>query len=111
MSHFNDSLSSCLQKFNKKNFFVLGGDTNIDLLKSNKLQTQNYLDIMLSHNFSPNITIPTRFSNKSMTLIDHIMTRLPKSKSNSTIIAGNLISDISDIRSPSKFFYYKYQPT
>ena len=96
MSHFNDSLSSCLQKFNKKNFFVLGGDTNIDLLKSNKLQTQNYLDIMLSHNFSPNITIPTRFSNKSMTLIDHIMTRLPKSKINSTIIAGNLISDISD---------------
>ena len=51
---------------------------------------------MLSHNFSPNITIPTRLSNKSMTLIDHIMTRLPKSKINSTIIAGNLISDISD---------------
>ena len=79
-----------------KNFSILGGDTNIVLLKSNLPHTQNYLDLMLSFNFIPNITIPTRFSNKSMTLIDHIMTRLPKSKIDSTIIAGNLICDISD---------------
>ena len=51
---------------------------------------------MLSYNFIPNITIPTRFSTKSMTLIDHIMTRLPKSKIDSTITAGNFICDISD---------------
>ena len=58
----------------KRDFFIFGGDINIDLLKSNLSQTQNYLDTMLSHNFIPNITIPTRFSTKSMTLIDHIMT-------------------------------------
>ena len=75
---------------------VIGGDINIDLLKTNTIMTQNYLDNMLSNNLIPNILIPTRFSDNSTTLIDHIFTRLPLSKLNNMVTAGNLITDITD---------------
>ena len=51
---------------------------------------------MLSYNLIPSIVIPTRITDRSMTLIDHIFVRLPKSKINNNIISGNLITDISD---------------
>ena len=93
--HFNESLDQCLKKFEKNNMLIIGGDINIDLLKTNTT-TQNYLTTMLSNNLIPNITIPTRFTDRSTTLIDHIFTRLPKSKINNLITAGNFIIDITD---------------
>ena len=51
---------------------------------------------MTSHNFISNIVVPTRFTDESVTLIDHIFIRLPKSKINNEVTAGNLICDISD---------------
>ena len=96
ISHFNESLINCLSKFNDKNMFILGGDINIDLLKANISSTQNYLDTMLSYNLFPSIIIPTRFTDRSTTLIDHIFIRLPKSKLNNMITSGNFITDISD---------------
>ena len=51
---------------------------------------------MISNNFMPTIIAPTRFTNNSVTLIDHVFIRLPKSKINNRISAGNLIFDISD---------------
>ena len=94
--HFNESLNQCLSKFNGKNMFILGGDINIDLLKTNIASTQNYLDNMLSHNLIPSIIIPTRFTDRSITLIDHIFIRLPKSKINNMVTSGNFTTDISD---------------
>ena len=94
--HFNEALNSCLSKFNDKNMFILGGDINIDLLKTNIASTQNYLDNMLSFNLIPSIIIPTRFTDRSITLIDHIFVRLPKSKINNMITSGNFTTDISD---------------
>ena len=76
--------------------FILGGDINIDLLKANLTSTQNYLDTMLSYNLIPSIIIPTRFTDRSTTLIDHIFIRLPKLKLNNMITSGNFITDISD---------------
>ena len=76
--------------------FIFGGDINIDLLKNEQTQTQNYLDTLLSFNLTSAITIPTRFTDRSVTLIDHIFIRLPKLKINNMITAGNLITDISD---------------
>ena len=76
--------------------FILGGDINIDLLKTNISSTQNYLDNMLSHNLIPSIIIPTRFTDRSITLIDHIFIRLPKSKVNNMVTSGNFTTDISD---------------
>ena len=94
--HFTESLNNCLSKFNDKNMFILGGDINIDLLKANISTTQNYLDTMLSYSLIPSIIIPTRFTDRSTTLIDHIFIRLPKSKLNNMITSGNFITDISD---------------
>merc|ERR1711909_113455 len=95
-THFNDSLDQCLKKFNSNNMFLLAGDINIDLLKTNLQSTQDYLNTMLSYNLIPSIIIPTRVTNRSSTLIDHIFLRLPKSKINNQITSGNFISDISD---------------
>ena len=94
--HFNESLNQCLSKFNDKNMFIMGGDINIDLLKTNIVSTQNYLDNMLSHNLIPSIIIPTRFTDRSITLIDHIFIWLPKLKMHNMITSGNFITDISD---------------
>ena len=76
--------------------FLLAGDINIDLLKTNLQSTQDYLNTMLSYNLIPSIIIPTRVTDRSSTLIDHIFVRLPKSKVNNQITSGNFISDISD---------------
>ena len=96
ISHFNDSLSEYLSNSNQNDIFVLGGDINIDLLKTSKKSTQNYFDILQGNNYIPVISIPTRFSNKSATLIDHLFVKLPKSKTNNLLTSGNLITDISD---------------
>ena len=94
--HYNESLDQCLKKFEKNNMLIIGGDINIDLLKSNVTTTQNYLTTMLSNNLIPNITIPTRFTDRSATLIDHIFTRIPKSHINNLITAGNFLIDITE---------------
>merc|ERR1712179_118848 len=96
VTHFNDSLDQCLKKFNSNNMFLLAGDINIDLLKTNLQSTQDYLNTMLSYNLIPSIIIPTRVTDRSSTLIDHIFVRLPKSKISNQITSGNFISDISD---------------
>ena len=75
--------------------FILGGDINIDLLKANISTTQNYLDTMLTYNLIPSIIIPTRFTDLSTTLIDHIFIRLLKSKLNNMITSGNFITNIN----------------
>ena len=59
---------------------------NIDLLKINERKVFNeYFDSMISHGFSPCITLPTRFSKRSATLID-----------NGDTSSGILFSAISD---------------
>ena len=52
--------------------------------------------MMLSQNFLPYITLPTRIRDDSMTLIDHIFTRLPNKKLDRRIISGNIYCDIAD---------------
>ena len=98
INHFNESLSEFINQYKFKNneMSVIGGDINIDLLKTNHNPTKNYFDIMTSNNYIPNIVVPTRFTSDYVTLIDHIFVRLPKSKINNKITAGNLICDISD---------------
>ena len=56
----------------KKETYLVG-DMNIDLLKcSNHLKTGEYLESLFSHGFLPLITKPTRLTDHSTTLIDHI---------------------------------------
>ena len=68
------------------------GDMNIDFLKYNHhAQTEGYLDMLHSNNISPIITKPTRITNYTATLIDHIYTN-----NTSQMISGIATIDISD---------------
>ena len=65
---------------------------NIDFLKYNHhAQTEEYLDMLHSNNISPIITKPTRITNYTATLIDHIYTNNTKQ-----MISGIATIDISD---------------
>ena len=50
----------------------------------------------MENNFITCITLPTRITSHSATLIDHIMARLPKSKVQCKVNSGNLLCDITD---------------
>ena len=53
---------------------AIAGDMNIDLLKINERNIfTEYFDSMVSHGFSPCITLPPRFSKRSATLIDNFV--------------------------------------
>ena len=74
---------------------VIAGDMNIDLLEINERNIfTEYFDSMLSHGFSPCITLPTRFSKRSATLIDNPLLKFSE-KYNDTS-SGILFSAISD---------------
>ena len=57
--------------------FILEGDFNINILTINQKRTfQQFYDAMTDLYLLPNITFPTRFENRSATLIDEIVTKL-----------------------------------
>jgi len=72
---------------------VLLGDFNINLLKHNdSASISEFLDNMISTNLLPCITMPTRVTDKTKTLIDHIYTTIDKDKHTS----GTITTDITD---------------
>ena len=54
--------------------------------------TEKYLDMLYANNFIPLITKPTRITDHSKTLIDHIYTNMPLSE----VLSGIAVCDISD---------------
>jgi len=60
--------------------------------------TGDYVNLLLSNNFIPKITLPTRISTRSATLIDHIYHYQGSYKNSDKIkcLSGNLFADISD---------------
>ena len=73
---------------------TLVGDFNIDLLKINeRVAFKDFLDSMISFGLYPSITLPTRLTDNSATLIDNIFTNYTDSNSHSS---GVLILDMSD---------------
>ena len=69
---------------------------NIDLLKTQNNNVNKYIEKLLEFNFTPCITIPTRLTETSATVIDHINIRVPSNKISYKVSAGNLINDITD---------------
>ena len=69
------------------------GDMNIDLLQiDNHEKTSDYLDDILRYGFMPYITNPTRVTDHSATLIDHIY----GNRWNRNITSGVLIADVAN---------------
>ena len=96
LNEFHSEMESIMKQFNdnKKQVFILG-DINIDLLKYNiHTPTEDYVDMVFSNNFLPLITKPTRITDHSKTLIDHIYMNTQNDLGN--VITGILKFDISD---------------
>ena len=92
---FTEHLNMLLPKLNKENKnLVLMGDTNINILKcSEHKPSADYLDTLLSYGLIPKITVPTRVTHSSATLIDHIFTN---DKSSGQSLAGTIKSSMTD---------------
>ena len=74
------------------------GDINIDLLKfSSSTNIECYVNKLLIHNFLPTILLPTRITNRSISLIDHIYYFQGRNNKKGFIVSsGNIFSDVSD---------------
>ena len=96
---FNDILSDKLAQISRaKKPCIIVGDINIDFMKiTNNNCTKDYLNNLLVNNCLPMLLMPTRITEKSATLIDHIYYyQGGNSKRELKIISGNIFSDISD---------------
>ena len=97
MHHYklnNHFLQNVLNKIQTKTkFSLLAGDFNLNLIKYSKTTDINqFPEIILSHNFMPQITLPTRVTGRTATLIDNILIKSYKNKCTS----GNTTTSISD---------------
>ena len=71
------SIISLIDKTNSD--IIIAGDFNINLLKINEKKiVGEFFDMLISNSFYPHITLPTRFSNNSGTLIDNLFCRIDK---------------------------------
>ena len=91
---FYDNFINILAKINlEKRPTYLLGDFNIDLLKYDKdPKTQKFLNLLLSNGFYPRIDRPTRITESTATLIDHIFVNVHTDN----IVSGPWLVDISD---------------
>ena len=81
-----------LHRHNNK-LITISGDFNIDLIKYNSDgNTQNLIDIASNHGFIQVISRPTRVTDHSATLIDHVYTNRINNVVNSSVVT----LDISD---------------
>ena len=95
-THFNDKFQNTFKNLKDNEICIVGGDINIDLVNIKCEQVANYLDNILTVNMYPVIQAPTRFTDKSSSLIDHILVKLPVKYINNKVTAGNLIHDLTD---------------
>lgn len=77
---------------------ILAGDLNIDLLKYEiNYDTTEFVNCMLARNFLPAVLLPTRITNRSATIIDHIYYYEGTQRCDLfNINCGNIFADVSD---------------
>ena len=93
-NEFLPKLGTLLDKISsEEKTVILLGDFNIDLLKfDNKADVFKFLDTLSSYLLKPYITLPTRITEKSKSLIDNIFISTTPYSANS----GNFLTGISD---------------
>lgn len=77
ITQFNSDLTLILDIINQRaqKLVFLAGDFNLDLIKSDShAPTSEFLNILTSHSFLPTISLPTRITSTTATLIDNIFT-------------------------------------
>jgi hypothetical protein len=98
LKEFRLKLEQNLIKLNQEGkLCIITGDLNIDGLKvRTNNEVQNFFNTMLTHDFIPTITIPTRIADYTTSLIDHIFINRKCLEKFTKINAGNIYSGISD---------------
>ena len=96
INHFNEALNELLKQINDNTLAIVLGDVNINLLSERNDKVSTYLNNYLTNSFIPCITLPTRITDHSISLIDHIFIKAPKKLIQNKCSSGNLILDISD---------------
>ena len=90
INEFTNSLEIKLMEiYNAKPRCIICGDINIDALKIDTHNpTSKFINTIMIHNFIPQILIPTRITENSVTLIDHIIlkTNLKSSEDINTVV-------------------------
>ena len=90
IKQFCQELAPIISSISKSSSHVIiAGDFNIDLLHINKRsEFQKYFDLFVTHGFFPKITVPTRCSQSSSSLIDQMFCKLkdPKQHLSSCVI-------------------------
>ena len=97
MKHFkfnNDYMEELLRVITHENEnCILTGDFNLNLLKHAKSPgVSKFLENLLSHNFMPQITLPTRITEKTATFIDNILIN----NNALNCVSGNITTSTSD---------------
>ena len=92
---FIEDINNILSELNKsKSIIALLGDFNINLLQyNNSSAVRDYLNNIISLGLYPKITLPTRLTDHSATLIDNIFCNCYNDNS---LSVGILLSDLSD---------------
>ena len=97
VSHFINAFEHFFNHVKDKHFYLWAGDINIDILKiDSDKKVSDYVTKFIESNFIPCITLPTRFSDVSATLIDHIMVKVPNKHIQTKVTSGNLVTEITD---------------
>ncbi len=94
---FTSHLDKTLQILSREDKLIfVCGDLNINLLNLTHEHTNHFLNTIVMENLIPHITLPTRITENSATLIDHILIKYNKNTGCEDIISGNIFCDISD---------------
>ena len=65
-------------------------------MQESDTMVNTYLNSLFQNNFIPCITLPTRITYHSATLLDHIFIKCPKKLIQNKCSSGNFIADLSD---------------
>ena len=88
-------MNTLLEKLTSEQTFIITGDFNLNLIKYMQYTGVNqFLENIPSNNFIPQVTLPTRITEKTATLIDNIFTN--SYTHNSNCLSGNITTYISD---------------
>ena len=86
-----DTILKCIPK---KADFIMAGDLNIDFSKcTENVEIKNFFDKLINKNILQLINVPTRITQTTATIIDHLYIR---TKSNVKIKKGTFLYNISD---------------
>ena len=96
VEHFVHDMDKVISQVPKRLSCFLVGDINIDLPKFENNLTFEYFTTLSAYNCMPLISAPTNITDRISTLIDHIFVKLKDKDRHASVLAGNILTDITD---------------